>query len=319
MNIGLVGYGKWGKNLARNLYEMGCLGSIADIDFDARGCAQRKYPNMLVVGEYERILEDDTIDGVVVSTNVPSHFTIAKAALEAGKDVFVEKPLATSVPECKELLALAAGGDCVLMAGHILLFSGAVGELREMVPKLGKMLYIHAQRMVFDLPSIDTDVLWDLAVHEVSVLIWIMGEIPVKVKAYGYDYLSNGKKDFVSMKIGFSGDYVAHVDVSWMFPKKTRQFVLVGNRGMVLWDDLQGEFKLKFYKKYIDQYGVLCEGNTMHIDVPMGEPLRTELVHFVGCCERREEPLTGGKHALAVTMVLAAAERSMTHQDWQMV
>jgi len=248
-----------------------------------------------------------------------SHHAIAKRALEAGLHVFVEKPAAMSTMEAKELIQLAEENKRVLMAGHILLYAQAAKELREVLPQLGKVLYVHAQRLGFGDPRTDVDVLWDLAVHEVSLLVDLFGGRPLRVKAYGHDFSDNGVKDMASIKMELRSGAWAHIDVSWWYPHKIRKLVIVGEKGMAVWDDQQAEYKLELHHKTVDQGVKANFGKVELMSLPVTEPLRTELQDFIGCCETGAVPLAGPSQILAVTETLAAAKVSLYKQEWQLV
>jgi len=319
MQVGVIGCGQWGMNIVRNLSEMGCLKTVCDKAADRREFAQIQYPKVEAVGDYEIVLKDKGIDAVAVATNAASHHTIAKDALKAGKDVFVEKPMAIGVPDAKELVALAEEKKRILMTGHLLLYTEALKELKELMPELGDLLYVHAQRMGFSDPREDVSVIWDLAVHEVSALLYLLGTKPSRVKAYGHDFSANGVKDFVSLKMLFPGHVAAHVDITWWYPQKVRRMVVAGKKAMAIWDDQEAEYKLQMHKKWVEDGTKARLGRVSLISVPSCEPLRKELQHFIECCEKRKPPLTDGRNGLAVTEVLAAAERSLYRQEWQIV
>jgi len=177
-------------------------------------------------------------------------------------------------------------------------------ELKELMPELGDLLYVHAQRMGFSDPREDVSVIWDLAVHEVSALLYLLGTKPSRVKAYGHDFSANGVKDFVSLKMLFPGHVAAHVDITWWYPQKVRRMVIAGKKAMAIWDDQEAEYKLQLHKKWVEDGARARLGRVSLISVPSCEPLRKELQHFIECCEKRKPPLTDGRNGLAVTGVV---------------
>lgn len=311
-DIALLGCGNWGRNILRNLSEMGCLRAVCDVDEQVAGWASRGYPGIDVSTDYLSVLSRDDINAVCVATDASSHYAVAKDVLLSGKDVFVEKPMALSVAEANDLCGLASRGGRILMVGHLMLYTSALEELKSVVPQLGKLLYVHAQRTGFSDPQPDVGVLWDLGPHEISMLLHILGAGPSGVRARGRDFSGNGKDDFVSLELDFPDQLEAHIQLSWWFPSKIRKFMLVGEKGSAVWDDLQGEFKLEYSdSRMVNGKAVL--GRTSLVSLPVLEPLRIELQHFVESCARRTEPKTGGQSGLAVTKVLASAEKSMLY------
>ncbi len=332
--IALIGYGYWGPNLARNLAMLpgSPLCGIADTRADLLSTIQATYPGLAVSRDARSFLEDPTVDGVVLATPAHTHGPLAREALSAGKSVLVEKPLAMSVAEARELIQLAEQSGRVLMAGHTFLFSPPVIKLRELIAsgQLGRILYLHGARLNLGRVRTDVDVLWNLGPHDVSILLYLLGAMPESVSAVGYAYLRRDIADVAFLDFRFPDDVSAHVHLSWLDPCKVRRMTVVGVEKMVVYDDTDVDRQIAVFDTGIlDRDEMVRERlpfasyhefqltrRTSDIYVPKigtEEPLRNVCAHFVACVEEREKCLSDGKFGLQVTQVLEAAQNSMRH------
>ncbi len=324
IGIGVVGTGDWGANLVRNFADLPGARLVALCDTDpkrlARAAAQ--HPGARAVASVDELLDLPDVQAVVVSASAVSHHPLARAALRAGRDVFVEKPLALEVPHAEELVRLAREGRRVLMAGHLLLVHPAVRHLKDMVDRgeLGDLYYIYSQRVNLGKVRRDENALWSFAPHDLSVILHLLGEEPEDVVARGSAFLQGRVEDVVFVDLRFPGGRLAHVHVSWLDPHKLRKFTVVGSRRMVVFDDMEASEKVKVYDKGVDRAGeVVSYGDALTVrsgdilipKIPLQEPLRLECLHFVECVRDRRTPLTDGAGGLQVVRVLAAAQASL--------
>jgi predicted dehydrogenase len=286
--VGLVGLGYWGPNLARNFDNLADLAWLCDLDEEHRNAFAPRYPGATVTGDYDELLASD-VDAVVIATPVPTHYELAKRALEAGKHVLVEKPPAMKGSEMDELVALAADRDLVLMPGHLLLYHPGVRKLKELVDsgELGDVLCVYTNRQNLGIVRANENALWSLGVHDLSVILWLIGEDPVEVAAHGRDFLNQGVEDVVFCYLRFPSGKIAHMHLSWLDPHKMRKMTVVGNEKMVVFDDMELERKVTVYEKgpwrRSEQYGE-WQTRTGDIHIPKvdtAEPLRLECEAFL--------------------------------------
>ncbi|MDA8326923.1 MAG: Gfo/Idh/MocA family oxidoreductase, partial [Nitrospiraceae bacterium] len=243
-NIGLVGLGYWGKNILRNLYELGVLHTACDADAGTLKERKEKFPDAGYTSSFKSLLDNPEIKGIAVVTPAATHYETVKSALKAGKDVFVEKPLALTVKEGEELVRLAREAGRVLMVGHILQYHPAVIKLKELVSagELGKMQYIYSNRLNIGKLRTEENILWSFAPHDISVILMLLGqEGPVDVKAFGGDYLNKGIYDTTLTALEFSNGVIGHIFVSWLHPFKEQKLVVVGSKAMAVFDDVSKE------------------------------------------------------------------------------
>jgi predicted dehydrogenase len=286
--IGLVGLGYWGPNLARNFDNLADLAWLCDLDEEHRNAFAARYPGATVTGDYDELLASD-VEAVVIATPVPTHYELAKRALEAGKHVLVEKPPAMKGSEMDELVALAADRDLVLMPGHLLLYHPGVRKLKELVDsgELGDVLCVYTNRQNLGIVRANENALWSLGVHDLSVILWLIGEDPVEVAAHGRDFLNDGVEDVVFCYLRFPSGKIAHMHLSWLDPHKMRKMTVVGNEKMVVFDDMELERKVTVYEKgpwrRSEAYGE-WQTRTGDIHIPKvdtAEPLRLECEAFL--------------------------------------
>jgi predicted dehydrogenase len=287
--VGLVGLGYWGPNLARNFDHLAQLTWLCDLDEEQRASFAARYPRTRVTADYAELLADAEVDAVVVATPVPTHYALARQALEAGKHVLVEKPPAMKGSEMSELVALAAARDLVLMPGHLLLYHPGVVKLKELVDsgELGDVLCVYTNRQNLGIVRTNENALWSLGVHDLSVILWLIGEDPVEAVAHGRDFLTDGVEDVVFCFLRFPSGKIAHMHLSWLDPHKMRRMTVVGREKMVVFDDMELERKVTVYEKGPWQrssgYGE-WQTRTGDIHIPKvdtSEPLRLECEAFL--------------------------------------
>ncbi len=323
VNIAVIGGGYWGKNLVRNFAELGALRAVCDTDPAKLEEYARLYPGVTVTARYDDILGDQTIAGVAIATPAVDHYRMVKAAIGAGKDVLVEKPLALTLAQGSELAALAAAQGRVLMVGHVLEYHPAVQELVALVRRgyLGRIHYIYSNRLNLGKFRTEENILWSFAPHDISVIIRLMGELPVEVVSSGGAYLNRDIVDVTVTNLTFAGGTRGHIFVSWLHPFKEQKLVVVGSDKMAVFDDLSTEKLIVYPHKvnWVDHCPVAARAEAEVIKVPAEEPLKRECAHFLDCIRTRNEPLTGAQSALAVLTVLDASQRSLSANSKKIV
>ena len=296
-----VGLGQWGKNLARNFDQLAELVWLCDIDAERRAEAAQAYRSAQATSSFDDVLADDSVDAVVVATPVPTHFELARRALEAGKHVFVEKPPAMRGAEMEELCELAEERDRVLMPGHLLLYHPGVQKLKEIVDsgELGEVLYVYGNRQNLGTFRTNENALWSLGVHDLSVLLYLMEEEPNEVRAHGNAFLSRGVEDVVFCYLRFPSGKMAHMHLSWLDPHKIRRITVVGNERMAVFDDMERERKITVYDNWRTR-----TGDVYSPTVDATEPLRRECEHFLRLVSGEGEPHKVARDAIPVVRAL---------------
>lgn len=324
INVAVVGVGGWGKNLARNYYQIpdANLQYVCDLDSDKLAEVHQLYPGTGTTSSFDEVLDDPDLQAVVIATTGPNHYSLAKRALNAGKDVYVEKPMVLEVDHATELTELARANSRVLMVGHLLEYHPVVTELKRMIDagELGDVYYIYTQRLNLGTVREDENALWNFAPHDISVILHLLGKEPIDVSARGQSYLRDGVEDVVFLTLTFADNSMASVHVSWLDPHKVRKVTIVGSSKMAVFDDLEANEKLRVYDKgaeFGDSYDTFAEyvglrfGDITIPYVKSGEPLRTECMHFLECVRTRSQPLSDGNDGIRVIKVLDAAQRSL--------
>jgi predicted dehydrogenase len=337
VNTALVGVGYWGPNVARALADVdgGHLHTICDADQGRLDRLRRLYPETRFVTDLRSVLDDPEVDAVVVATPVATHHAFARDALLAGKHVLVEKPLATTVVACEELIGLADAGGRTLMVGHVFLYNAAVRKVKSYIDEgeLGEILYIYSQRLNLGQVRRDVNALWNFGPHDISIINYWLDAEPERVIARGYSYVQPGIEDVVFMTLDYPNRVGANVHISWLDPLKVRAMTVVGSRKMVVYDDVSSDARITVYDKGVSRtptsgpgvgeslgsYETFAEfqlllraGDVLIPKVEFEEPLRLEMQHFVDCIRSGETPLTDGRHALGVVRVLEMAQRSLS-------
>ncbi|MBI4402081.1 MAG: Gfo/Idh/MocA family oxidoreductase, partial [Nitrospirae bacterium] len=315
VKVACIGAGAWGTNLIRNFSALGALHAICDPDPAALKRCAEAYPHVAVGDSFDRVLADPAIDAVVIATPAGRHGAMAKQALEAGKDVFVEKPLALTLAEGREVVELADRASRILMVGHVLQYHPAVLALNDLILKgeLGKIQYLYSTRLNIGKFRREENILWSFAPHDISTILLLMGQMPSTVQASGGTYLQQGVPDVTVTLMAFPNGVKAHVFVSWLHPFKEQKLVVIGDRKMAVMDDLSKD-KLVLYPhqvSWIARAPVARKADAEVVPVSMEEPLAIECRHFLDCVERRVRPQTDGTEAYRVLEVLHASQVSL--------
>jgi predicted dehydrogenase len=324
IGIAVVGTGDWGANLVRNFATLpgAQLVAVCDADPDRLSRTAARYPGVRAVADVAEIAADPSVRGAVVSASAIQHYPLARTLLEAGKDVFVEKPLTLRVEDAEALVRLARERDRILMVGHLLLYHPGVRYLKEFVASgaLGDLLYIYSQRVNLGKVRRDENALWSFAPHDLSVILHLIDAEPADVVARGSAFLQGNVEDVVFVDLRFPDGRLAHVHVSWLDPHKLRKFTVVGSQKMIVFDDMDASEKIRVYDKGVDRAGqVVSYGDALTVrsgdilipKLSLQEPLRLECQHFVDCVREHKTPLTDGVSGLRVVKVLAAAQASL--------
>jgi predicted dehydrogenase len=289
LRVGQAGLGYWGRNLARNFDELTDLRWLCDASEERRAEFAGRYPDARITGDFGELLAADDVDAVVIATPVPTHYPLARAALEAGKHVFVEKPPAMRAAEMEELIGLAEAQGLVLMPGHLLLYHPAVQKLKEIVDggELGEVLVAYGNRQNLGVIRKDENALWSLGVHDLSVILYLIQEEIVEAAAHGHAFLTDGVEDVVFCYLRFASGKIAHMHLSWLDPHKMRRLTVVGRDKMAVFDDMELDHKITVYDKAPEQpsdtYGEWSTrtGDTFSPKLSNAEPLKLECGHFV--------------------------------------
>jgi predicted dehydrogenase len=321
VRVGIVGLGYWGPNLARNLAAIpGCeLAWLCDASADARDRLRQSFPGARATPDMAELLDDPTLDAIVLATPVPTHAELAVAVAEAGKHCFVEKPLATNAVDAERAVAAAAAAGKILMVGHLLEYHPAVVRLKELIDndELGGLFYMYGNRLNLGQLRADENALWSLGAHDVSVALHLIGEEPVECLAHGASYVREGVQDVVFCYLRFPSGTVAHLHLSWLDPHKERRITVVGSRRMATFDDMLIEGKLTIYDKGFDEdtrsWGeyLARSGDTFSPRIPNLEPLRIECEHFIDCIRTGAVPRSDGNSGLRVVRVLERLQQSL--------
>ena len=322
--IGQVGLGGWGPNLLRNLLGLDdCrVKYCCDLDDKALSKVKTTYPQINLTKDYTSLLNDKELAAVVIATPSPSHFPLVKQALEAGKHVYVEKPLALRIDDAEQMIALAKKVERKLMVGHLLLYHPAIRKLRQLINdgELGEIYYVYTQRLNLGTIRNTENVMWSLAPHDISVVLHLIKGKVAEVSARGSAFIQREIEDVVFLNIKFANGEIGNVHVSWLDPTKTRRTIVVGSKKMAIFDEMSARDTLTIVDKGVDlrpqfkdfrEFLNLRFGEVKTIDLEKQEPLKLECQHFLDCLKCDQEPLSNGENGLAVLRVLAAAHRSL--------
>lgn len=325
VRVGVIGYGYWGPNLVRNFFETSdrfAVTTVSDQDAARLAVAKSRYPSIATTLDATDIIQSPQTDAVAIATPVSTHFQLARQSLLAGKHVFVEKPLASTVREAEELVELAAARNLVLMVDHTFVYTGAVRKMRELVAAgvLGELYYYDSTRVNLGLFQHDVNVIWDLAVHDLSILDYVVAEQPCAVSATGVSHIPGKVENLAYVTMFFESSLMGHLNVNWLAPVKVRRTLLGGSKKMVVYDDVEPSEKIKIYDKGVDVgetediYRRLISyrsGDVLAPQLDITEALRTEASEFADSIEQNRRPLTDGEAGLRVVRILAAATQSM--------
>lgn len=324
VKVGQIGIGAWGRNLLRTF--KGLPGVTVPVACDSDTAAHSKlaaaFPGTEITGDPSRIINDSSLDAVVIATPPASHFELALKALQAGKDVFVEKPLVLSIDHGRKLLEVSERDKRILMVGHIMEYHPASLKLKEYVDsgKLGKIHYLYSTRVNLGKVRDIENALWSFAPHDISLIIFLLGQMPCRVTATGAAYLQKDIEDVSFMTMHFEDKTMAHIHVSWLDPHKERKLTIVGSKMMVVFDDTESSEKIWLYDKGFEtkldyntygEYISLRAGDIVIPRVDSAEPLKLECQHFIDCVKNRTTPRSDGRDGLKVLTILSAAQSSM--------
>lgn len=307
--IAVLGCGLWGRNIVRNFYNLNALGMVCDLDEENLAKVKEQYPDVVTTKDFHDILNSKEITGVVVVTPSHTHYKFVKAMLEAGKHVYVEKPISTVAQEAKDLTEVADSKGLVLMVGHLLLYHPAVNRLKMLIEEgaLGDIVYAQSDRLNVNFFKNDRSVMWDLAPHDVSMMSYVTGKEPVRViSAVGCSSDRNDIMDITHISIEFEGGMVGQISDSWITPRKHVQLLVRGTKATAILDDTVPEHKLTIYDNF-------KAGNmeNVQLDYLEIEPLKLECQHFISCCETGKKARSSGDNGFMVTKILEQAEKIM--------
>ncbi len=314
--VALLGFGHWGRNLARNFARLGALRVVSDPDPRALEAARTAYPDASLTADWEKLIADPAVEACAIATPAALHHDLARRALEAGKDVFVEKPLALTVKEGEALVELAEKRGRILMVGHLLEYHPATEALRALVAKgeLGKIQYVYSNRLNLGRIRTEENALWSFAPHDVQLLLRLLGEAPVEVACQGGSYLNHQLADVTMSVMTFASGVRGHIFVSWLHPFKEQKLVVVGDRKMAVFDDTLSGNKLQLYPHrvdWIERVPVAVKAEAEPVPLTEAEPLAQECRHFIECIISRQRPRTDGRNGVEVLRVLEACQQSL--------
>ena len=329
IGIAVVGYGYWGPNLVRNLWEVpgADLRWVCDLQTERLAGVRTRYPSVRITEDFDDVLNDPDVDAIAIATPVGSHHALAMRALQAGKHVLVEKPMAASAEKASRLVDEAARRNLVLAVDHTFIHTGAIRKMRELIDsEVGDIYYYDSVRINLGLFQNDVSVLWDLAVHDLAIMDFVLPEKPVAVSATGTCHLAGGPEDIAYLTLHYQSNLIAHVHVNWLAPVKVRRTLVGGSRKMIVYDDLEPSEKIKVYDKGIvidprspsrrnkqDQLRVgYRTGDMWAPQLDLGEALARELREFISCVESGTTPTADAQAGLRVVSILEAASRSLT-------
>ena len=325
IKVGVVGCGYWGPNLVRNFRSLPecTLEMMCDVSEQRLKHLRSIYPEVKGEQNFDHLLNGAGLDAIVIATAVRMHYPMAKASLLAGKHTFIEKPMAASSAECEELVDIAARNGLVLMVGHTFLYSPVVKKIKEIVDSgdLGDIRYIAARRLNLGLYQKDINVAWDLAPHDISIILHIMGELPLSVNCRGVAHITPGVEDVTSMCLNFRRSRSALIHNSWLDPRKIREMTIVGSRRMIVYDDVAQLEKVRVFDARVERpphYDTFAEfqyayhyGDMYVPYIKQEEPLKAECQHFLDCIRNQTEPLSSGTQGLEVVRILEASSASL--------
>ncbi|MGQ9464190.1 MAG: Gfo/Idh/MocA family protein [bacterium] len=325
MKVAVIGVGYWGPNLVRNFLNNKEVSEVYCFDIDAKRLNNiyQQFPLVKLVDSYEDILKNSKINGVCIATPASTHFSLAKMALEHNKHILVEKPFTVNIKQAETLIELSEQKKLKMVVDHIFMYNGAVKKIKEIIDsgEIGNILYFDAVRVNLGLFQHDVNVLWDLATHDISIMLYLINKKPKAVSAIGVGHY-NTTEDIAYLTIFFDNNCIAHFHVNWLAPVKVRRILIGGSRKMILYDDMENIEKIKVYDKGVDIrtkegiYKTLIQYRTGDMYAPKfdtTEPLRLLVREFIDAMKNRTEPLSNGKIGLEVVKILSAAQKSIEH------
>lgn len=327
MDLAVIGLGYWGPNLVRNLLSIPQVSQVYGCDLLKKNTdsVKKNYPNVYVTNSYSEILENGDINAVLIATPVTTHFELAKTAILAGKNVFVEKPMTSTSKQAEELIEIARKRRKILMVGHTFIYSEAVRKIKKLIDsgELGRIYYYDSTRINLGLIQKDNDVVNDLAPHDLSIITYLFPGNPVSLQAFGSSFIGK-QNEFANIFIKFENNITAHIQVSWLSPVKIRSVIIGGSKKMIVWNDIEPSEKIKIYDK-----GVIPSkssvtpfapayrsGDVVIPKLEQKEALFTEMSEFVDCVLKNKQPVTNGKEGLKVVSLLEATEKAiLSHKE----
>lgn len=325
INVGIIGCGEWGPNHVRNFSQLpnSTVMMCADMDKKRLKAMKSLFYNIIPVSDYREILKNNQIDAVVVATPTVTHYKIVRDSLEADKHILCEKPLTATIREGEELVNLAKSKNKILMVGHVFVYNAGIQKLKEYIRNgdCGRIYYAHSTRTNLGPVREDVNAVWDLASHDVSIFNYLLEDMPTQVTAKGESFLQKGIEDVGFISLNYTKGILVNIHISWLDPQKVRQIVVVGDKKMVKWDDInyiapltiydKGVIRRRYYESFGDFHIFAREGDITIPKINLEEPLRIQARHFLECIEKNSRPITGGIMALEVVKVLAAIQESM--------
>lgn len=310
MRIAVIGAGAWGKNIVRNLFELQALGGVCDPDAEKLNEYDAQYPGIEKFSDWQQLLASD-VDGIAIATPTPLHYPIAEAALNAGKDVFIEKPITHNSQQAQALVELADKNQCILMVGHLLLYQPAVGWIKQYIDsgELGELFAVRHERLTLGRARSVENVLWDIGVHDMAVMLYLVGQAPSSVRASGHRMLKIGVEDEIHAHLEFANGVRGNLHSSWLWPEINRRTIVRCAKGMLVYDEVQQTVTL--HRKWIDQELNNQDQGSEVVYRGDGQPLRLEMQHFMDRINDRQAPLSDGKSALEVIRVLERITEAM--------
>lgn len=331
IKIAVAGCGYWGPNIIRSFHSLqNChVQMVCDLSKERLNHMGQLYPATKTTSSYEDLLKDEEIDAIAIATPVRFHYTMARESLLAGKHTFVEKPMATNGDECRELIEIAADKKLALMVGHTFIYSSAVMKIKEIVDSrdLGDLLYISSRRCNLGLCQKDINVAWDLAPHDISIILHTLNQMPVSINCQGKAHVNKKIEDVTNMTLNFNNGGFATIQSSWLDPNKVREMTFVGSKRMLVYNDIESMEKIKIYDKRIEtppHYDTFADfqysyhyGDSYCPYIKQQEPLLVEAAHFLDCITNGQTPHSSGKEALEVVQILEAASKSLQNGGGQ--
>ncbi|WP_319468441.1 Gfo/Idh/MocA family oxidoreductase [uncultured Pseudodesulfovibrio sp.] len=327
LNAGVIGYGYWGPNLVRNFMECekSLVLKVSDLDPARLALCKSRYPSIQTTGDYREILNDPAIDAVVIATPVGTHYPLALEALQAGKHVWVEKPFTSTVEQGETLLNEAEKRGLKIIVDHTFIYTGAVKKIKSLVDEgaFGNIYYYDSVRINLGLFQQDVDVLWDLAVHDFSILHYLFGKKPTGISAIGKSHVAGKPENTAFVSLMYDDNFIAHINANWLSPVKVRQILIGGDKKMAVFNDLEQAEKLKIYDSglVLDNQEDIREtmigyrtGDMLAPKIPTTEALKDEVEHFIHCIDTGEEPITSGAMGLEMVRLLCLASESIKQQ-----
>ncbi len=311
VKVALIGYGNWGKNLVRNFYNLEFLVSICDLDKESLAKAKKSYPGIKITSQFEDLISDPEIDAIVISTPSHTHYRLAKAALQANKHVYVEKPIATSLRETQELYVISEQVGKTLMVGHLLMYHPVVSRLKQLIQEdyLGEIRYIQSDRLNHNPNRADRSVFWDLAPHDLSMMMYLLGQDPERVVSVQGSKTSNDSLvDIAHIELDFHNGVRGHIHNSWVHPVKQVKLIVRGSERTAVMDDTLGSEKLQIFSNSTPLEKILPEYLTL-------EPLKLECQHFINCIQTGRKPKSDGINGFEVVRILEEAENMLNEVE----